>query len=408
MSGTAADRVIAHADMDAFYAAIEQLDDPSLRRRPVIVGGPGGRGVVSTASYEARPYGIGSAMPMAWARRRCPQAVVVPPRFDRYVEISRQIMTVFGNFSPLVEPLSLDEAFVDMTGAEAIFGDADSIGRRMRAAVFDATDGLTVSVGIANTKFLAKVASDHDKPDGLTIIPPARSLEFLQPLAVSRLWGVGPKTQARLEALGLRTIADVARADPRWLKTELGHTGTHIYRLAHNVDDRDVVPHRGAKSVGSEYTLGTDVETAEDIRLHLRRSADEVGRRLRGRNLRARGVRVKLKTSSFRLMTRQGPLATPTDVARTLYAHAVQLLEQFELVEPLRLVGLAAFDLEDASEPIQPDLFGDPRPDRNRSLETTLDAVRARFGDGAIQRGEDVRYTAPPDLRRSLSPVPDD
>ena len=203
-------RIIAHADMDAFYAAIEQLDDPSLRGRPLLVGPPSARGVVLTASYEARPYGVGSAMPMAKARRLCPNAVIVPPRFDRYQEVSATIMQVFSDFSPEVEALSLDEAFLDMTGSEQLFGDPRSIGRRLKTAIREATGGLTASVGLSATKYVAKVASACQKPDGLTVVPPEDAKAWLAPLSVSWLWGAGPKTQVRLHQLGMHTIADVA------------------------------------------------------------------------------------------------------------------------------------------------------------------------------------------------------
>jgi len=207
-------RIVAHADMDAFYAAVEQLDDPRLRGRPLLVGPPGARGVVLTASYEARPHGVGSAMPMVTARRLCPNAVVVPPRFERYQEVSAAIMRVFADFSPEVEPLSLDEAFLDMTGSEGLFGDPETMGRRLKAAVRDATGGLTVTVGLSAIKYVAKVASGYKKPDGLTVVPPESAKAWLAPMPVSRLWGAGQKTEPRLHALGLRTIGDVADADP--------------------------------------------------------------------------------------------------------------------------------------------------------------------------------------------------
>lgn len=241
-------RIVVHADMDAFFAAVEQHDRPELRGKPVIVGFPGPRSVVSTASYEARPYGVGSAMPMVQALRRCPDAVVIPPRFERYKEVSRKVMEVFASFSPLVEPLSLDEAFLDMTGTEALFGPPEEMGRRLKVAVRDAT-GLTVSVGISATKFVAKVASDFRKPDGLTVVPPERVAAFLHPLPVRRLWGVGPRAEEKLHRLGLRTIGDVAAASRSFLEAELGSMGLHLHRLAHGDDPRQVQPHREARSM---------------------------------------------------------------------------------------------------------------------------------------------------------------
>jgi DNA polymerase-4 len=227
--------------MDAFYAAIEQLDDPTLRGRPVLVGPPSSRGVVLTASYEARPYSVGSAMPMARARRLCPDAVIVPPRFDRYQEVSATIMEVFSNFSPDVEALSLDEAFLDMTGSEQLFGDPESMGRQLKSAIRDVTGGLTASVGLSASKYVAKVASAFQKPDGLTVVPPEDATAWLAPLPVSRLWGAGPKTQRRLHDLGLYTIGDVASADVRFLSAKLGRAGTHFHTLAQADDPRPVI-----------------------------------------------------------------------------------------------------------------------------------------------------------------------
>ena len=377
--------------MDAFFAAVEQLDDPSLRGKPLLIGGSRGRGVVSTASYEARPFGVGSAMPMAKAMRLCPHAIVVPPRLERYSEVSRIVMATFGDFSPDVEALSLDEAFLDMTGAERHFGAPAEMGRRLKAAVFEATGGLHVSVGVANTKYVAKVASDYDKPDGLTVVHPDETLAFLAPQPLSRLWGAGPVTVGKLEALGFRTIGDVAAADPRRLRG-LGVMGEHFHRLANNLDPRRVVSDRAARSVGSERTLEHDIQGPEAVKPHLLRSADEIGRRLRASKTKARGVRVKLKTAGFRLNTRQTKLKNPTDVAQLIYETGVRLLPEFELNEPLRLVGLAAFDLVDvdgASE--QLDLFDDGADvKKRRQLETALDAVRAKFGRHAVRRAERI------------------
>jgi DNA polymerase-4 len=374
--------------MDAFYAAVEQLDDPSLRGRPVLVGGTGNRGVVSTASYEARPYGVHSAMPMVEARRKCPQAIVLPPNFERYVELSRRIMEVFGDFSPLVEPLSLDEAFVDMTGAEGLFGAPVEIARKIKRDVFEATGGLTVSVGVASCKFVAKVASDHDKPDGVVVVEPGTEREFLWPMPIKRLWGVGPKGQERLHELGLETIGDVARTSVDFLERKLGSLGPHIHALAHARDVRDVIPDRDARSIGAERTLDEDIVGEQAIVPHLRYSADRVSRRLRKHSLLAGGVRVKLKTDKFKLHTRQGPLRPPTDAYDGLLAGAVDLLEQFDLRQPMRLVGLAAFDLIGPDGRPQQELFADARRERSRRLDRALDAVHERFGDDAILRGD--------------------
>ena len=387
-------RTIVHADMDAFYAAIEQLDDPSLRGKPILVGPRSPRAVVLTASYEARPYGVGSAMPMVEARRRCPVAIVVPPRFERYQAVSRIVMNVFREFSPAVEALSLDEAFLDMTGSERLLGSPAQFGRRLKEAVREATGGLTVSVGISGTKFVAKVASGHAKPDGLTIVPPDDARAWLAPQPVSRLWGAGPKTTARLEALGFATIGDVAAADPDVLAAALGAVGRRLAALARAEDPREVTPSRAAKSLGSEITLDEDTRSRETIAFHLRREADKVARRLRKAGLRARGVRVKLKRHDFALLTRQRAVAEPTDVADDLYRAALALLDAFGPLPPVRLVGLAAFDLEPAETESQPDLLT-PRK-RMRDLEITLDKLVERFGENVVKRASALRETRAP------------
>ena len=381
-------RIIAHADMDAFYAAIEQLDDPSLRGRPLLVGPLSARGVVLTASYEARPYGVGSAMPMAHARRLCPNAVIVPPRFDRYQEVSATIMRVFSDFSPDVEALSLDEAFLEMTGSEQLFGDPQSIGRRLKSAIREATDGLTASVGLSATKYVAKVASACQKPDGLTVVPPEEAKAWLAPLSVSWLWGAGPKTQARLRQIGMHTIADVAEADVQFLSAKLGSAGLHFHTLAHAEDPRPVIGRRASKSIGSEHTLDEDVHERADVRFHLRRSADTIGRRLRKKNYAAFGVGVKLKTADFQIVTRQHRLSEPTDVAKKLYSVGVTLLNHIDHPGPFRLVGLAAYDLVDMNNLMQLDLFSAFA--RQRQLEVAIDGLVERFGTNVVYRADDL------------------
>lgn len=380
-------RTILHADMDAFFAAVEQRDNPGLKGRPVVVGGLGPRGVVSTASYEARPFGVHSAMSIQEARRRCPQATYLPPDFTRYAEASKRVMEVFHDFAPLVEPLSLDEAFLDMTGSEGLFGPPDAMGKAIKAAVREATGGLTVSVGLAATKFVAKVASDHRKPDGLTVVPPEDTLTFLRPLDVSKIWGVGPRTREVLLSLGLATIGDVAQAPESVLRGRLGEAGSQIFRLAMGQDDRAVEPDREARSVGAERTLETDVVGAELLLPHLRSAAERVAEQLRKEGLMAGAVRVKLKTARFRLHARQAPLPRPADSWKELLQAAEALLFRFDLSEPMRLVGLAAFDLRPSRSPVQGDLFEDAVRDRNRALQRTVDALRARFGPRSVGWG---------------------
>ena len=384
-------RIILHADMDAFFAAVEQLDRPELRGKALLIGGTGPRGVVSTASYEARPFGVGSAMPMALARRRCPHAVVLPPRFERYRAVSRVVMRTLGAFSPLVEPLSVDEAFVDMTGCEALSGEPREMGEAVRRAVFEATN-LTVSVGVSTTKYVAKVASDHDKPDGLAVIGPDEVTRFLHPLPIDRLWGVGPRTRERLEAQGIATIGAVAATPLEALERWLGALGAHVHALAHGRDSRAVVPEREAKSIGSENTLDTDIVGEAAIRPWLLRAADTVARRLRDEGLAARGVRVKLRTSDFRLHTRQTMLVSATGGTRPIVETAEALLRDFDLRRPVRLVGVAVFDFHEGTrgEGEQLELFDAPSRAHDERIDRTVDAVRKRFGDGALTRARNL------------------
>lgn len=379
-------RIVVHADMDAFYAAVEQLDNPALRGKPILVGPNSNRGVVLTASYEARPYGVGSAMPVAEARRRCPHAIMVPPRFERYEALSGQIMDIFGDFSPHVEAISLDEAFLDMSGAERLFGPPLAIGRQIKERVRKAT-GLNVSVGVASTKYVAKVASAHDKPDGLTVVPPARAIDWLAPLPVSRLWGAGRKTVPRLAGLGLATIGDVAKADVGFLIENLGAAGAHFHELAHARDPRRVRGSRAARSIGSDRTLPQDVTDREEIGRHLRRAAERIARRVRGKGYLARGVRVRLKTSKFEMLTRQRLLATRTDLGSEILAVAKGLLGEFDHPGPFRLVGLAVFDLSWRTASRQLDLFEDHA---RHELDLTVDRLIERFGRDVVMRARDL------------------
>ena len=387
-------RIIAHADMDAFYAAIEQLDDPSLRGKPVLVGPPSERGVVLTASYEARPYQVGSAMPMSKARRLCPDAVVVRPRFDRYQEVSRLIMGVFADFSPNVEAIGLDEAFLDLSGSEELLGLPQVIGKKIKERVCEVTGGLTGSVGISATKYVAKVASAHQKPDGLTIVQPDEAQAWLAPLPVSRLWGVGAKTEKRLHALQLNTIGDVALADPNWLEQNIGRAGRKFYALAHATDPRPVEGQKTSKSIGCERTLSEDIADKEEIKKHLRFSAEEIGRRLKKKRHAAFGVRVKLKTNKFQVLTRQLQRQHPTDVVDQLFADACTILDAFDHPGPFRLVGLAAFDFAPAGQKAQLDLFVDAG--RSRGLDVAVDDLKQRFGPRILQRANNLGRLSKP------------
>lgn len=387
--------VIAHADLDAFYASVEQLDDPALRGKPVIVGPQSRRGVVLTASYEARPFKVGSAMPMAEALRRCPQALVVPPRFERYTELSAKVMAVFRNFSPEVEAISLDEAFLNMTGTEHLFGAPEAMAQRLRAEVAAATGGLTISVGVSATKYVAKVASGYRKPDAVTVVPPEQAVAWLAPQSVARLWGAGPKTQARLEAAGYATIGDLAAADPEALRLQFGALGERFYALARAQDPRRVASARRVKSISSERTLNTDLVSRAELGAHLQRAADRLAKRLRAKQWLAAGIRVKLKSTDFQIFSRQCSVQ-PTDSSAVLHGHAMRLLTQFDHPGPFRLVGLGSFDLRRAEAVPQLDLFagdapGDAAPKGSqRRLETVIDALEERFGEGAVRRARDL------------------
>jgi DNA polymerase-4 len=378
---------ILHVDMDAFYASVEQRDHPELRCRPVIVGGTGGRGVVSAASYEARRFGVHSAMPTATARRLCPHGVFLPVRMEHYAGIARQIREIFLSFTPLVEPLSLDEAFLDVRGCEGLFGPAPEIARRIKERVRSET-GLVASVGVAPNKFLAKLASDHGKPDGYVVLPPERVAAFLEPLPVGRVWGVGAKAEQRLHGLGARTVGQLAALPEQVLVDHLGEAGRHVWRLARGEDDRVVVPDREAKSISTETTFARDVADREVLRGWLLDLVDHLAARLRHHGLRAQTVEVKVRSSDFRTRSRARSLPEATDRTDALWQAACELLERSLSADvlPLRLLGVGATKL--TNDPVvQRDLFDDGAQVRQSALDRAVDAIRGTFGAGAIRRG---------------------
>jgi DNA polymerase-4 len=378
-------RTILHVDMDAFFASIEQRDFPELRGRSVIVGGAHKRGVVSTASYEARAFGVHSALPMSQARRRCPHAVVRPVRMAKYQQVSLRLMEILGNFSPVVEPLSLDEAFLDMTGTRNLFGTPHETAKRIISAIQEKMQ-LPCSVGIASNKFLAKLASDLDKPDGLTWIPFGHEREFIAPLSIRKLWGVGPKTAQRIEKLGMYSIGAIADADPFLLSAELGELGRHIHALARGVDPRPVVKQRKRKSLGSERTFEQDLVGRDEMERHILVLCNKVAKDLRGKSIKARSIRVKIRYSeSFQLVTRDGGLKVASDDSRALFSAAKGLLEKFDLESKVRLVGIIGFDLVEDEQWEQRDLFAQAGVDRNSKLEKAMDAINKRFGEVAFR-----------------------
>jgi DNA polymerase IV len=374
-------RAILHVDMDAFYASVEQRDRPELRGQPVVVGGHPRRGVVLAASYEVRPFGVRSAIPMARALKLAPAAVVVSPRFAAYAEASEQVFAILERYTPLIEPLSLDEAFLDVTASQALFGTPAEIATRLRREIA-AEVRLPASAGIASSKFVAKIASDLAKPDGQREVPPEKTREFLAALPVSRLWGVGPKLEERLHRLGLRLVGDLASRDEGWLAARLGDLGAHLAALARGEDDRPVLPDRSSKSIGAEDTFEEDVADLEVLKPRLHAQALRVARRLRKAGLRTRVVQLKLKLDDFTLQTRRCTLDRPTDDGQELYRHALALLERAPLPRPVRLTGVSAQELDEVGE-AQLGLFGEP-PRRSDALNRALDAIAERFGRGAV------------------------
>lgn len=382
--------------MDAFYAAVEQHDQPLLRGKPVIVGGPpGSRGVVSTCSYEARRYGVHSAMPIREAAGRCPDGIFVPVRMARYVEVSRQVFAILDQYSPLVEPLSLDEAFLDVTGCEQLFGPAPCIARQLIARV-QAEIGLTASVGVAPNKFLAKVASDLRKPAGFVVVRPGETEAFLAELPVGRLWGVGPKTAAHLARFGIKTIGALRAMPKEALAAALGETGLLLYDLCRGVDERPVAPYESAKSIGQEITFQHDTDDRDYLAGTLLLLADRVARRARMAGVHGRTVVLKLRDLEFVTVTRRRTLDTPTDREETVYATAKELGEALHWGrKKIRLIGVSLTNLSDTGAGRQGTLFEeDAAGKRLDRLHRAVDGVRERFGEEAIKRAAALRHEA--------------
>lgn len=381
---------ILHVDLDAFFAAVEQLDDPSLRGKPILVGGDGPRSVVSTASYEARPYGCRSAMPMQVAKRLCPHAIVVRPRYERYRELSDQMFAVLDRFTPLVQPMGIDEAFLDVAGSERLFGTGEQIARLIKRQVREETR-LTISVGVAPNKFLAKLASDLQKPDGLTVLNAENIDTILPPLPISRMWGIGPKTAKRMMEMGLRTFGDIRRQPVEQLIERFGEEGEHWHHLVFGRDERTVTPDREAKSISQEQTFGIDLVEPEELRAVLLEQTEQVARRVRKHGFFARVVTVKIRDGEFHTITRRQTLETPTDATRPMWEMARHLFDTWahESFRPVRLIGMGVSGFA-GDEPQMP-LFPDQQLDKQRKLDTALDAINERFGGKTIHRGRTGR-----------------
>lgn len=399
-------RVILHVDMDAFYAAVEMRENPALTGKPLIIGHQGPRGVVSTCSYEARPYGVRSAMPSVVAARLCPQAIWLPGRMGLYVEVSRRIRRIFDDFTPLVEPLSIDEAFLDLTGVVADLRGGAGAARRLKDRI-RAEQRLTASVGVAPTKFLAKVASDLEKPDGLVVFPLEEVPDRLWPLPVERLWGVGPRSAARLHALGLRTIRDLVNAGEDRLAAALGAgAAQHLLSLARGDDPRAVVPGRESKSISEERTFAVDLRGSDRIEAELLERSDGVARELRREGLAARTVHLKVRAGDFTTWTRARTLPAPTFLAEEIYAAARALMRTRIRLggKGVRLLGVGATNLVPRGAG-QFSLFPDAALERSARVARATDALSAKFGEDIVTRARLLKARPKKSLRRRAGGV---
>ncbi len=385
-------RTVIHFDMDAFFASVEQLDDPALRGKPVLVGARSRRGVVTAASYEARPSGVHSAMSMVEALRRCPDAIVVPPRRGRYTELSARVFEVFRRYTPLVEGLSVDEAFLDVTGSAALFGDGPEIARRIKRDIREEL-GLTGSAGVASSKFVAKIASDLEKPDGLTVVPAGTEADFLAPLPLERMWRVGPKARTRLRDAGLRTIGDLASAHVQSLEQLLGSWGPVARDLARGLDERPVVVGAPPKSLGSESTFEHDLTTVDALLKPILRQCMQVADRLVDKGLWASVVTVKIKYGDHRIQTRQAKLSRAVSDTDAIFGAASELLGRFDSLQSgVRLTGVSVSSFRTAPDA---ELFPDADRARRERLAATTQALRERYGNAGLTRASLIAQRDP-------------
>ncbi|MFA7067932.1 MAG: DNA polymerase IV [Acidaminococcaceae bacterium] len=376
-------RWVMHVDMDAFFASVEQLDNPQYRGKPLIVGGKSHRGVVSTCSYEAREYGVHSAMPIVQAKRLCPNGIFVSGRMGRYVEVSQQMMKIFAEFSPCVEPLSIDEAFLDLSGMEHLVGDITLLGRKIKMRIKEVT-GLTASVGLAPNKFLAKLGSDLRKPDGLVIISAHNAKEFIAPLPVNKIFGIGKKANEALQKIGIITIGQLAACDELYLKNILGNNTALVQNLARGIDDRPVENTREAKSIGKETTYMEDLLTQEKYHDALWDLSQQVGWRVRNICLAGRTVTLKVKYRSFKSVTRSITTEVPVSADEDIFALVEKLIGQIKWAEPVRLLGVSVSKLVPAGEL----LLDFARDEKQQKRNAALDALKNKFGEHIIKRGK--------------------
>ena len=379
---------IIHFDMDAFYPSVEILDNPALKGKPVIVGGSKERGVVSSASYEARRFGVHSAQPVAKAKRLCPDGIFLPVRMSRYQEISKQVFKIFYRFTPLVEPLSIDEAFLDVTGSIRLFGQPEDIAKQIKQIVLTET-GLTVSAGVAPSKFVAKIASDIDKPDGLTVVHPDGVRDFLDPLPVKKMWGVGKVTQLILSQLNIHTFRELRQTPVEVLEKKIGKHGVKIHLLAIGIDERDVIPDHDVKSIGHEQTFSQDIISLNVTQKELLALTNKVARRMRHKGLKGKTITLKVKYFDFVQITRSATLPKYIDDGFEIYSVACRLLKKTEVTKkPIRLLGISLSQLSFSGIGAQLSLFDqDPSSQKRQRLNIALDSLYEKFGDKSVVPG---------------------
>ena len=381
-------KVIIHLDMDAFYPAVEVLDNPALKGKPVIVGGSNERGVVSSASYEARKFGVHSALPMAKAIRLCPKGIFLPVRMSRYQEVSKRIFKIFCLFTPLVEPLSIDEAFLDVTGSAHLFGTPVEIAKKIKQVVLNET-GLTVSAGVAPCKFVAKIASDMDKPDGLTVVPSDRVRDFLNPLPVNKMWGIGKKTTVALSRLNIHTFEDLSRMPVELLERKFGKHGAKMHQLSMGIDERDVEPEHDVKSISHEETFARDIVDMNFAKKELLSLSNKVARRMRSEGITGKTVTLKVKYSDFVQITRSTTLLNSTNDGFKIYATSCCLLKKTKVgKKPVRLLGISISQLNLFGTETQLSLFQQDKASSKRErLNAALDSISDKFGEKSVRPG---------------------
>jgi DNA polymerase-4 len=379
---------IIHLDMDAFYPSVELLDNPALKGKPVIVGGSRERGVVSSASYEARKFGIHSAQPIAKAKRLCPDGIFLPVRMSRYQEISKQVFAIFHRFTPLVEPISIDEAFLDVTGSIRLFGQPENIAKMIKQIILAET-GLTISAGIASSKFVAKIASDIDKPDGLTVVYPDGVKDFLDPLPVEKMWGVGKRTRLLLSRLNINTFRDLRQTPVEVLEKKIGKHGVKIHLLAMGIDERDVIPEYDVKSIGHEQTFSQDIISVDAAKKELLVLSNKTARRMRHKGIKGKTITLKVKYSDFVQITRSTTLPETTDDGLEIYSVACRLLKKTEETKkPIRLLGISLSQFSLSGIGTQLSLFDQEQSSQKRQrLNAVLDSVYEKFGDKSVVPG---------------------